>query len=86
MQNFQTTFLAEWGFWSLSTLYFSLTIATLFSSAIVRKLGEKICLFIGGATIIFYMLVNIKVYPWLLLVASAVIGVGAGKFIVQKKS
>ena len=78
MQNFQTSFAKTLGFWSLSTVYMSLTLTTLFSAAIVQKIGEKTSLFVGGISIILYMASNLYVIPWVLIVASVIIGAGAG--------
>jgi len=76
-QNFETTLNDTLGFWSLSILYFFFSISNFISSNIVRRLGVKFALFVGGIGYTQFIVANIYPAPYILLPSSVVIGIGA---------
>jgi len=60
VQNLATSiFDSSVGFWSLGTLYIVFAFSTLVASAIVKALGLRLSMFLGGMTYIVYVIANI---------------------------
>src|SRR3989338_828587 len=76
-QNLQTSINKDLGFYSLGTLYFFFSFSALFSGYVVEKLGSRLSLFGGSFMYFLYVLANAYPRAYILLPASALLGIGA---------
>lgn len=76
-QNFATSRTGTLGTNTVGVLYVVFTVATLFSSAAVRKLGPKLAMLVGSFTYAGYVAANILYTPGVMYPAGALLGVGA---------
>src|SRR3989338_1887461 len=78
-QNFETTLNPTTGQISLGILYGCFAATNLFSGFIVRRIGNRLAMILGGCTYVFYIATNIQSPPFLpvYFTASAIIGIGA---------
>eukprot|EP00013_Stygamoeba_regulata_P019786 CAMPEP_0177659492 /NCGR_PEP_ID=MMETSP0447-20121125/17474_1 /TAXON_ID=0 /ORGANISM="Stygamoeba regulata, Strain BSH-02190019" /LENGTH=712 /DNA_ID=CAMNT_0019164371 /DNA_START=64 /DNA_END=2199 /DNA_ORIENTATION=+ len=76
-QGFATTLVGRLGSISLGLLYLCFSVTNLFGSYLVNRLGHRWSLVIGGGTYAIYVACNIYIKAYILLPASALIGMGA---------
>ncbi|EKE41055.1 major facilitator superfamily protein [Entamoeba nuttalli P19] len=75
-ENFMTSLYGNYGMVSLSIIYFTFAVSGFIVPLILRRIGERWCLIIGGFCIIPFLLVNIFQKSYLLIIFSFFVGFG----------
>lgn len=76
VQVLLTTLIGDMGFYSLIIVYGFFGVCSLITSVIIRKIGHKWSLVIGCFTYVVFLAGNIVVNTPLLLIVSAINGIG----------
>ncbi|ELP93231.1 hypothetical protein EIN_055860 [Entamoeba invadens IP1] len=75
-ENFMTSLYGNYGMISLCSIYLSFAVCGLFVPLIIRRIGEKWTLVIGGICIVPFLTMNIFANVYLLIVMSLFVGFG----------
>ncbi|EDR23789.1 hypothetical protein, conserved [Entamoeba dispar SAW760] len=75
-ENFMTSLYGNYGMISLSIIYFSFAVSGFIVPLILRRIGERWCLIVGGFCIIPFLLINIFQKSYLLIIFSFFVGFG----------
>jgi len=77
IQNFESTLNKNLGLQSLATLYFCFAFSNFFANTVVKKLGERISLTLGGFCYVSFLAAHLYPQPYTLIPTAALLGFGA---------
>src|SRR5690606_24193931 len=72
------------GYYSLGIVYFTFALSSIFAPNIIELVGVRISLSISTLTYALFIGMSIAKISWLFLLASAIVGIGAGSLWVSQ--